>query len=75
MFPSIEDPSYSFRQQIPFDNFQEASFTDGSTIVGGITDSIAASNAQQVTMLNGIGQTIAVPSTIGTDGASFTVIP
>ncbi|HUC88320.1 MAG TPA: G1 family glutamic endopeptidase [Candidatus Binatia bacterium] len=70
-----EDPSYSFRQQIPFDNFQEASFTNSSTIVGGITDSIAASNAQQVTMLNRIGQTIAVPSAIGTDGASFTVIP
>jgi hypothetical protein len=70
-----EDPSYSFRQQIPFDSFQEASFTDGSAIVGGVTDSIVASNAQQVTMLNRIGQIIAAPSAIGTDGASFTVIP
>jgi hypothetical protein len=71
-----EDPSYSFRRQIPFDNFHEASFTGGSTTLSsGSTLNIATSTAQPVTMDNSIGQTVAVPSTIGGDGASFTVSP
>jgi hypothetical protein len=71
-----EDPSFSFRQQIPFDNFHEAIFTAGSTIANGSTVNIAASTAQPVTMVNSSGQaTVAVPSAIGGDGASFTVSP
>ncbi|HTB48506.1 MAG TPA: G1 family glutamic endopeptidase, partial [Verrucomicrobiae bacterium] len=70
-----EDPSYSFRRQIPFDNFHEAAFTSGSTIDNGVTVTIAASTAQPVTMVNNANQTVAVPSVIGGDGASFTVTP
>ena len=70
-----EDPSFSFRRQIPFDNFHQASFAGGSTIANGVTLSISASTAQPVTMVNSTGQTIALPSAIGGDGASFTVNP
>jgi hypothetical protein len=70
-----EDPSFAFRRQIPFDNFHEASFTSGLTIADGSTVNIATSTAQPVTMTNNIGQTIALPSVIGSDGASFSVIP
>jgi hypothetical protein len=71
-----EDPSYSFRLQIPFDNFHGASFTSGLvTLSGGTSVNIAASTAQPVTMVDGSGQNIAVPSAIGSDGASFTVSP
>jgi hypothetical protein len=70
-----EDPSYSFRRQIPFDNFHEAPFTDGSTVVNRSTVNIATSTAQPVVMVNFIGQTVALPSVIGSDGASFTVTP
>jgi hypothetical protein len=70
-----EDPSFSFRRQIPFDNFHQAAFAGGSTVANGVSMNIAASPAQPVTMVNNAGQTIAVPSAIGSDGASFTVNP
>lgn len=70
-----EDPSFSFRRQIPFDNFHEAAFTNGLTVANGVTVTIASSTAQPVVMVNNVGQTIALPSAIGGDGASFTVIP
>jgi hypothetical protein len=70
-----EDPSFSFRRQIPFDNFHEAFFTDGSTVANGSTVNIVASTAQPVTMVSSSGQTVAISSAIGSDGASFTVTP
>lgn len=70
-----EDPSFSFKRQIPFDIFHEASFTDGSTIAAGATVTIAASTAQPVTMVSLNGQAVAAPSVIGSDGASFTITP
>lgn len=71
-----EDPSYSFRLQIPFDNFHGASFTDGlTTLLGGTSVNIANSTSQPVTMVDGNGNNVAVPSVIGNDGASFTVTP
>jgi hypothetical protein len=70
-----EDPSFSFRRQIPFDNFHGAAFTNASTVANGSTVNLTASTAQPVTMVNNSGQTIALPSAIGSDGASFTVTP
>jgi Peptidase A4 family len=70
-----EDPSFSFGRQIPFDNFHEAFFTGGSATANGVSVTIAASTAQPVTMVNNSGQAIAVPSAIGSGGASFTVSP
>jgi hypothetical protein len=70
-----EDPSYSFRRQIPFDNFHEAAFTGGSAVANGSTVTIAASTAQPVTMVENTSQIFAVPSAIGSDGASFTITP
>ena len=70
-----EDPSYSFRQQVPFDNFQEASFTNANTVIGNITDDLIESKAQPITMLNGVGQTVAAPSIIAADSVSFNITP
>jgi hypothetical protein len=70
-----EDPSFSFRKQIPFDNFHLAFFTGGSTVANGSTVDIVASTAQPVTMVSSNGQTVAISSAIGGDGASFTVTP
>lgn len=70
-----EDPSYVNGQLIPFDNFHQAAFSGGTTVYNGASVNIAASTAQPVTMVNSNGQTIAVPSAIGGDGASFTVTP
>lgn len=68
-----EDPSYSSRRQIPFDNFGTASFTRGSTVTSSTTVDIAGSNAQPITMVNQADQAIATPSALGSDGASFSV--
>ncbi|HEY5442711.1 MAG TPA: G1 family glutamic endopeptidase [Candidatus Saccharimonadales bacterium] len=70
-----EDPSFSSRRQIPFDNFHGAAFTAAAAIANGSTANLAGSTAQPVTMVNNIGQIIALPSAIGGDGASFTVSP
>jgi hypothetical protein len=68
-----EDPSFSTNRQIPFDNFGTASLADGATIINGSAVSIAGSQAQAITMLNKAGQTVATPSAIGSDGASFSI--
>jgi hypothetical protein len=72
-----EDPSYSFRLQIPFDNFHGTSFTSClTTLLGGTSLNLAASTAQPVIMVDGgSGQNVAVPSVIGSDGTSFSVTP
>jgi Peptidase A4 family len=70
-----EDPSFVSGRQVPFDNFHLAVFSAGSTVANGISLTIAASTAQPVTMVDSSGQPIAVPSVIGSDGASFTVTP
>jgi hypothetical protein len=70
-----EDPSYSFRRQIPFDNFHGAAFTGGSTMDNNASLTIVAASAQPVTMVNSDDQTIAEPSALGSDGMSFSVSP
>lgn len=69
-----EDPSYSARQQIPFDNFQAAYFTGATTIQNGVAASLATSTAQPIIMVDSNGQAVAVPSVIS-GGAAFSVTP
>ena len=68
-----EDPSYSFRRQIPFDTFGTAFFRNGSTTSNGSSLSLTDSNAQPITMVNRSGQAIATPSALGGGGASFSI--
>lgn len=70
-----EDPSYSFRRQIPFDNFHQAVFIGALAVANGTTVNLATSTAQPVSMVNNSGQPIAIPSPISGDGTSFTVSP
>jgi hypothetical protein len=70
-----EDPSFSSRRQIPFDNFNKASFTNTLTVANGNTVDLTESTAQPVTMVSSGGQIIAEPSTIDADGSSFNVTP
>jgi hypothetical protein len=69
-----EDPSYSARHQIPFDNFQAAYFTSASTTENGATVNLSGSTAQPIIMVDGSGQFIAVPSVIS-GGSAFSVTP
>lgn len=68
-----EDPSYSFRHLIPFDNFQTVDFSNGTAIVKGSSEDIANSNALPVTMISSSDQTEATPSALDSDGSSFTI--
>ena len=69
----IEEAPSGGRSIVPLDNFGTIRFTAGATVKDGKTLSLSAANAQPITMINGARQPIAQPSTLGSDGASFTV--
>jgi hypothetical protein len=69
-----EAPSTGRRGVLPLDNFGTVSFSNGSAVRDGQTLSIAALNARPITMIDRSGQVRAVPSPIGADGSSFTVV-
>jgi hypothetical protein len=58
---------------LPLDNFNSVSFTAASTIQNGQTVDLSQTGAQPITMLNANNQPLAVPSTIGNNGSSFSV--
>lgn len=58
---------------LPLSNFGTIQFSDGSTVRSGQTVSIAASGAKAITMVSNNDQALAVPSPLGSDGASFSV--
>ena len=68
-----EDPSYSRYRQIPFDNFGSVAFSNGSATNSSTVATIAGNNAQPITMVNSVGTSVATPSAIGSDGASFSI--
>ncbi len=68
-----EAPSAARGRQIPLDNFGAIDFSQGSAVKDGQTVSISGAGAQAVTMVGRGGQRLASPSTLGADGASFTV--
>jgi hypothetical protein len=58
---------------LPLDNFNSVSFTAASTIQGGNSVDVSEAGAKPITMLNANNQPLAVPSSIGSDGSSFSV--
>jgi Peptidase A4 family len=68
-----EAPSASRAGVAPLDNFGTVTFTGGSTVKNGQTESIAAAGATGITMIGSTRQALAVPSGLGSDGASFSV--
>jgi hypothetical protein len=67
-----EAPSVG-RGIVPLDRFGTLQFTAGSAIRDGESMSLAELGARAITMINGAGETLAQPSTLGSDGSSFTV--
>lgn len=67
-----EAPSVG-RGLVSLDQFGTLQFSAASAVRDGKTMSLAAVGAKAITMINGQGQAIAQPSTIGSDGSSFTV--
>ncbi len=58
---------------LPLDNFSSVTFSQATATQNGQTVTLAQSGAQPITMVNGSGQALAVPSAISSDGSSFSV--
>ena len=67
-----EAPSIG-RGLVGLDQFGTVQFSRASAVRDGTSMSAAALGAKAITMINGQGQAIAQPSTISSDGSSFTV--
>ena len=67
-----EAPSVG-RGVISLDQFGTVKFSGASAVRDGKTMSLSALGAKAITMINGQGQAIAQPSTIASDGSSFTI--
>lgn len=61
------------RGLLPLDNFGNVNFTAGYAVKNGVKQSIAQSGAQAVTMVDSLGQILAEPSSLGSNGVSFAV--
>jgi hypothetical protein len=58
---------------LPLDKFSSVSFSAASAIRNGQTVDLAQVGARPIAMLNAANQPLAEPSTIGSDGSSFSV--
>jgi hypothetical protein len=58
---------------VPIDNFGSIGFSNATATQNGQTVDLAQAGAKPVTLLNANSQPLAVPSSIGSDGASFSV--
>jgi hypothetical protein len=68
-----EAPSSGRGRQIPLDNFGTVNFSQAAATRDGKTISLADAKAQAITMVGRGGQQLAKPSSLGSDGASFSV--
>jgi hypothetical protein len=68
----IEEAPSSRRGELPLDNFGSVAFSGASTVENGATVSVAQAGGQAITMVSA-NRTLATPSTLGADGASFSV--
>jgi hypothetical protein len=69
----IQEAPFSRRQVLPISQFGTLSFTSASAIRDGQPLTVADLGALAISLVDGSGRTIAVPSPLGIDGASFTI--
>jgi hypothetical protein len=70
----VQEAPSAGRGTVPVDDFGTVTFTNGSTVKDGKTIDLARAGARPITMIGADGQPLAVPSTIGTDAPSFSVV-
>ncbi|HJZ49704.1 MAG TPA: G1 family glutamic endopeptidase [Roseiflexaceae bacterium] len=68
-----ESPAVGRRTLLPLDNFGTVRFTGATTVEEGQQRTIAQAGGQAITMSSRTGQSLAQPSALGSDGASFSV--
>jgi hypothetical protein len=69
----IEEAPSRGHKILSLDNFAAVQFSRGLTIESGHRATIAQSNAQSIILVNKSNQTLAAPSLLYSDGASFTI--
>jgi hypothetical protein len=69
----IEEMPSTAHGFVALDNFGTAAFTNGFTIENGAQLTLANADAQPLTMITSADQALATPSSLGADGASFSV--
>jgi hypothetical protein len=69
----IEEMPSDARNFVALDNFGTVSFTGAFAVQNGTQMTPSALGAQPMTMITSAGQALASPSSLGPDGASFTV--
>ncbi|HET8631713.1 MAG TPA: G1 family glutamic endopeptidase, partial [Thermomicrobiales bacterium] len=69
----VEEAPASGRWTVPLDDFGAVAFRQAAAVEGGKTETIAQAGGQAITMVERTGQTLAQPSALGGDGASFSV--
>jgi hypothetical protein len=68
-----EAPSQGRASILPLDQFGALDFTAATTVRNGQTLSIAEAGAHPITMIDDNGRALAVPTSLGDDGTSFTI--
>ena len=69
----VEEAPLGQNGLLPLDNFSSVVFSQASATVNGQSKNLSQLGAQPITMLNGSGQPLAVPSAISSDGGSFSI--
>jgi hypothetical protein len=69
----IQEAPTGSRGILPLDNFGSVAFSGSTSTTDGQPVDLAEAHAFPVTMVNANNQALAVPSSVGSDGASFTV--
>jgi hypothetical protein len=69
----IEEAPSGGRRLVPLDNFGTVRFSGGSTVENGKKVNVAQAGAYPITMIDRSRQPLAVPSGLGSDGATFSV--
>ncbi|MHB8620631.1 MAG: G1 family glutamic endopeptidase [Chloroflexota bacterium] len=69
----VEEAPSNGRGVLPLDNFGSIHFNAASAVKNGQQVTASQAGAQPITMVSGVGQTLASPSALGSDGGSFTV--
>ena len=69
----VEEMPSDQRGFVSLDNFGSVSFTNAYAVEDGNRVTIGGSGGSPMTMINGAGQALTTPSSLGADGASFTI--
>jgi hypothetical protein len=69
----IEEAPFARRRVLPISQFGSLSFSAASAVKDGDSQTIADLGARAISLVDGSGRAVAVPSPLGADGASFAV--